>query len=36
MQNALKSNESQRVYVLKIFKIEIQKGGQYNSEVLQN
>ena len=30
MQNALKSNEWQRIRVNKIFKIELQKGGPNN------
>ena len=38
MQNALKSNASRRIWVLEIFKIEIQKGGggPNNSSILQN
>ena len=36
MQNALKSNEWQRNIVHKTFKIETQKGGPYNSDILQN
>ena len=36
MENALKSNERQRNWVQKTFKIEIQKGGQNNSAFLQN
>ena len=36
MQNALKSNECQKIWVHKTFKIEIQKGGPNNSDFLQN
>ena len=36
MQNALKSNEQQSIWVHKTFKIEIQKGGPNNSDILQN
>ena len=36
MQNAFKSNEWQRLYDLKTFKIEIQKRRPNNSEFLQN
>ena len=36
MQNALKSNEWQRIWVCKTFKIEIQKGGPNNSDFLEN
>ena len=36
MQNALKSNEWRKVWVNKTFKIEIQKGGPNNSEILQD
>ena len=36
MQNALKSNESSRIWFLQILKIEIQKGGQNNTTVLRN
>ena len=36
MQNALKSNEWRRIWVLKTFKFEIQKGGPNNSDFLQN
>ena len=36
MQNALKSNEWQKIYVHKTFKIEIQTGGRNNSDFLQN
>ena len=36
MQNALKSNEWRRNWVLKTFKIEIQKVGPNNSDFLQN
>ena len=36
MQNALKSNEQQSIWVHKTFKIEIQKGGPNNSDFLQN
>ena len=36
MQNALKSNKWQRIWDLKTFKIEIQKGGPNNSALLQN
>ena len=32
MQNALKSNEQQSIWVHKTFKIEIQKGGPNNSD----
>ena len=35
-QNTLKSNASQKIWVLKSFKSEIQKEGQNNSGVLQN
>ena len=35
MQNALKSNEWQRIWVLTTFKIEIQKGGPNNLAVVQ-
>ena len=36
MQNALKSNEWQKIWVHKTFKIEIQMGGPNNSDFLQN
>ena len=36
MQNTLKPNEWQRIWVLKTFKIEILKGGPNNSALLQN
>ena len=36
MQNALKPNELQRIWVFKSFKIEIQKEGPDNSVVLWN
>ena len=36
MQNALKSNEWQRIWVDKTFIIQIQKGGPNNSDFLQN
>ena len=36
MQNALKSNEWQKIWDPKTFKIEIQKGGPNNSDFLQN
>ena len=36
MQNALISNEWQRILDYKIFKIKIQKGGPNNSDFLQN
>ena len=36
MQNALKPNEWQKIWVHKIFKIEIQEGGPNNSDFLQN
>ena len=36
MQNALKSNEWRWIWVYKTFKIEIQKGGPNNSDILQN
>ena len=35
-QNTLKSNEWQKIWVLKSFKSEIQKEGQNNSDVPQN
>ena len=36
MQNDLKSNEWQRVLIVKTFKIEIQKRGRNSSPLLQN
>ena len=36
MQNALKSNEWQWIWVLKTCKMEIEKGGPNNSDFLQN
>ena len=36
MQNVLKSNEWQWIWVHKTFKIEIQNGGPNNSDFLQN
>ena len=36
MQNALKSNERQRIWVNKTFEIEIQKGGPDDPDFLQN
>ena len=36
MQNALKSNESQGIWVNKTLKIELQKGGPNNSDFLKN
>ena len=36
MQNPLKSNEWQRIWVEKTFKIEKQKRGPNNSDILQN
>ena len=36
MQNALNPKEWQKIWLLKTFKIEIQKGGPNNSAVLQN
>ena len=36
MQKWLKSNEWQRTYVHRTFKIEIQKGEPNNSDFLQN
>ena len=36
MQNTLKCNECRRIWVQKTFKIEIQKGGPNNSDILQN
>ena len=36
MQNTLKCNECQRIWVYKTFKIEIQKGRPNNSDLLQN
>ena len=36
MENTLKSSERQRLWVLKTFKIEIQKGERNSSAVLQN
>ena len=36
MQNGQKSNEWQRIWVHRTFKIEIQKGGPNNSDILQN
>ena len=36
MQNALKSNQRWSIWVHKTFEIEIQKGGQNNSDFLQN
>ena len=36
MQNTLKLNECQRIWVYKTFKIEIQKGRPNNSDILQN
>ena len=35
MHSGLKSNEWQRIWVRKTFKIEIQKGGPNNSDFLQ-
>ena len=36
MQNTLKCNERWRIWVHRTFKIEIQKGGPNNSDILQN
>ena len=36
MQNTLKCSECWRIWVYKTFKIEIQKGGPNNSDILQN
>ena len=36
MQNALKSNERRKICVYTTFKIEIQKVGPNNSDILQN
>ena len=36
MKNALKSNEWERIWVHKTFKIEIEKEGGNNSDLLQN
>ena len=36
MQNALNSNESRWIWLHKNFKIQIQKGGPNNSDILQN
>ena len=36
MQNGVKSNEWRRIWVWKTFKIEIQKGGPNNYDILQN
>ena len=36
MQNALKSKEWWRIWVYKTFKIEMQKGGPNNFDILQN
>ena len=36
MENALKSDEWLRFWVLKTFEIEMQKGGPNNSVVLRN
>ena len=36
MHNELKSNEWRRIWVHRTFKIEIQKGGPNNSDILQN
>ena len=36
MQNGLKCNERRRIWVDRTFKIEIQKGGPNNSDILQN
>ena len=36
MQNGLKSNEWERIWVQRTFKIEIQKEGPKNSNILQN
>ena len=36
MQNTLKCNEQERVWVWKTFKIEIQKWGPNNLNILQN
>ena len=36
MQNGLKSNEWRRISFKRIFKIEKQKGGPNNSDILQN
>ena len=36
MHNGLKSNEWRRIWVHRTFKIEIQKGGPNNSDILQN
>ena len=36
MKNALKSNEAQRIWFRKTFKIEIQNGESSNSDFLQN
>ena len=35
MQKSVKSNERQRIWVNRTFKIEIQKGGPNNSDILQ-
>ena len=35
MQNALKSSELQRIWVIKTFKIEIKNWGPNNSDFLQ-
>ena len=36
MQNALKTNEWSKIWVYKTFKIELQKDGPNNSNILQN
>ena len=36
MQNGLKSKEWWRIWVHRTFKVEIQKGGPNNSDILQN
>ena len=36
MKNGVKSNEWQRIWVHRTLKIEIQKGGPNNSDILQN
>ena len=36
MYNALNSNKWQRIWLHKTFKIEIQKEGPNNSDILQN
>ena len=36
MQNGLKCNERDRIWFDRTFKIEIQKGGPNNSDILQN